>query len=177
VPQGSLEDFRSWLAKADLNTLKISVESSEALLASLRSTPAALATLISSLPSEAWTRLPAPGEWCLTEIISHLRDVEQEVNLPRIRKILAEENPFLVGAITDAWVKERHCVDQDGLQALADFTAARKETLGLLEGLEVEWSRPARHAIFGPTTLLEMIGIAAGHDRAHIQQVWKILRA
>jgi hypothetical protein len=101
--------------------------------------------------------------------------VEREVNLPRIRKVLAEENPFLVGEVTDVWVKERQSAKQDGRQALAEFTTARKESLGLLNGLQAEWSRPARHAIFGPTALQELVGFVAGHDRAHIQQVWKTL--
>lgn len=177
VPQGSLESFRTWLEKTGPDQLKISSESTSALLALLRSTPAGLATLLSSLPQETWTQPSAPDEWSLTEIVCHLRDVEREVNLPRIRRLLAEENPFLVGEVTDVWVKERHCADQDGPQVLADFTAARKEALGLLEGLGTEWSRPARHAIFGPTTLQELVGFVAGHDRAHIQQVWKTILA
>ena len=175
VPQGPLEEFRPWLERADPDALNFSIESPEAILANLRSTPAALATLISSLTQAAWTRSPAPGEWCLTEIFCHLRDVERDVNLPRIRKVLSEENPFLAGEVTDAWVKERQYATQDGRQALADFTAMRKDTLGLLEGLGGEWSRPARHAIFGPTSLHELIGIVAGHDRAHVQQIWKTL--
>jgi len=177
VPQGPLESFRAWLEKADPDALKVSFESTSALLATLRSTPAALATLISSLPSQTWTRPPSPAEWCLTEIVCHLRDVEREVNLPRIRKVLTEENPSIIGQVTDVWVKERQCADQNGPQALADFTAARKEALGLLDGLVSEWSRPARHTIFGPTTLQELVDFVTGHDRAHIQQVWKTMRA
>ena len=103
--------------------------------------------------------------------------MERDVNLARIRRLLTEENPFLVGEVTDVWVKERHCADQDGPQVLADFTSARKEALAMLEGLGVEWSRPARHAIFGPTTLHELVGFIAGHDRAHIQQVLKTMPA
>jgi FMN phosphatase YigB (HAD superfamily) len=175
VPQGSLESFRTWLEKVGPDSLKIMFESSGALAANLRSTPAALATLTSSLPEAAWTKTPAPNEWCLTEIICHLRDVEREVNQVRIRKVLTEKNPFLVGEVTDAWVKERGCAGQDGPKALVDFIEARKETLQLLEGLQAEWSRPARHAFFGPTTLKELIGFVAGHDRAHIQQVWKTI--
>ena len=177
VPQGPLESFRGWLEKTDPAALKISFERSQALLANLRSSPAALATLTSALPPEAWKRALAPGEWCLTEIICHLRDVEREVTLPRLRKVLAEENPFLVGEVTDVWAKERRYADQDGPQALADFTEVRKQTLVLLDGLQAEWSRPARHAIFGPTTLQELVGFTAGHDRIHIQQAWKTMRA
>jgi hypothetical protein len=111
----------------------------------------------------------------VTEIICHLRDVEREVNLPRIRKLLEEENPFLVGEVTDRWVEERHYVKQNGSQALADFITSRKEAIGLLNGLQIEWSKTARHTIFGPTTLLELVGIITGHDRAHIQQIWKTM--
>jgi FMN phosphatase YigB (HAD superfamily) len=177
VPQGTLESFRGWLEKTDPEMLKISFNTPQALLANLRSTPAAIATLVRPLSLDAWRRRPAPSEWCLTEIICHLRDVEREVNLPRIHKLLAEENPFLTGEVTDAWVEERHCIEQDGRQALADFVAARKEALGLLSGLQAEWSRTSRHAIFGPTTLQELAGFVASHDRAHIQQLWKTMHA
>jgi FMN phosphatase YigB (HAD superfamily) len=175
VPQGTLESFRGWLENAAPEALKVTFDSPQALLANLRSTPAALASMIISLPQESWTRFPTPGEWCLTEIICHLRDNEREVNLPRLHRMLAEQNPFLPGETTDVWVKERKCAEQDGPQALAEFTAARKELLGVLEGLQAEWLRPARHAIFGPTTLQELAGFMAGHDRAHVQQVWKTL--
>jgi FMN phosphatase YigB (HAD superfamily) len=175
VPQGPLESLRGWLEQADPQALKVSVESPQALLANLRATPAALGTLSATLSLDAWRRSPAPAEWCLTEIICHLRDVEREVNLPRLRKVLAEQNPFLVGETTDVWVKERKSAEQDGRQALVEFTAARKETIAVLVGLAAEWSRPARHAIFGPTSLQELVGFVAGHDRAHVQQVWKTL--
>jgi hypothetical protein len=35
--------------------------------------------------------------------------------------------------------------------------------------------RTARHAIFGPTHLKELVGINAGHDRLHLQQVKKTI--
>ncbi|MGA2502895.1 MAG: DinB family protein [Anaerolineales bacterium] len=177
IPRGKLESFRSWLEKTDLETLKISLQTPQALLATLRSTPAAIATLAGPVSLEGWGYKPAPAEWCLTEILCHLRDVERTVNLPRIRKILAEENPFLAGEDTDHWVEEHNCADQVGAEILEDFIRARKETIGLLSDLQAEWSRAARHAIFGPTTILELVGIMAGHDRVHIQQIWKTIHA
>jgi FMN phosphatase YigB (HAD superfamily) len=177
VPHGPCESFQDWVEGTGWETLKVTFDNPAALLANLRSTPAALATLTSFLSKDAWKQSSAPGEWCLTEIICHLRDVEREVNLPRIRKVLAEQNPFLVGEVTDGWVQERRCAEQDGPQALAEFTEARKQALGFLDGLQSEWSRPARHALFGPTALQELVGFIAGHDRAHIQQVWKIKQA
>jgi FMN phosphatase YigB (HAD superfamily) len=177
VPQGTLESFRGWLERTDLETLKLSFQAPQALLACLRATPAGIATLVSSPSPDMWKQRPASAEWCLTEIICHLRDVEREVNLPRLRKVLAEENPFLAGEVTDRWVEERRCIEQDGRQALADFIAARKETIALIKDLKSEWARMARHAIFGPTSFLELVGFMAGHDRAHVQQIWKTIRA
>jgi FMN phosphatase YigB (HAD superfamily) len=176
IPRGKLESFRGWLEKTDPETLKITLQTPQALLATLRSTPAAIATLAGSVSSGVWRRKPAPAEWCLTEILCHLRDVERLVNLPRIRKILVEENRFLAGEDTDHWVEEHQCAEQDGSGILVDFIRARKETIGLLSNLQSEWSRTARHSIFGPTTLMEMVGIVAGHDRVHIQQIWKTIR-
>jgi FMN phosphatase YigB (HAD superfamily) len=173
--EGTLESFRGWLEKTDPETLKISFQTPKALLAGLRSTPAGIATLVGSLPHDKWNHRPEPAEWCLTEIICHLRDVEREVNLPRLRKLLAEKNPFLAGEETDRWVEERHSIDQDGIQALADFISTRKETIALLDRLQAEWTRTARHAIFGPTTLQELVGFMTGHDRAHVQQIWKTI--
>jgi FMN phosphatase YigB (HAD superfamily) len=175
IPRGKLGSFQGWLEKVDPETLKLNLQSSPALLAVLRSTPAAVATITRSFPSNHWTRKPAPAEWSMTEIICHLRDVERAVNIPRIRKILAEENPFLAGEDTDQWVADHKCSDQDGAKILDDFVLARKETISLLRALRAEWSRTARHAIFGTTTLLELVGIIAGHDRVHIQQIWKTI--
>ena len=86
VPQGTLESFRDWLEKTDPDKLKVSLENPCALRMTLRSTPAALATIAIYAASKSLDTSTQPGEWCLTEIICHLRDVEREVNLPRIRK-------------------------------------------------------------------------------------------
>jgi FMN phosphatase YigB (HAD superfamily) len=175
VPQGSLAGVREWLVNADPHALHVSLNTPSAVLACLRSTPAALATMTSELAPEGFSQRPQVAEWCLTEILCHLRDTEQEVHLPRIKKILAENNPFVPGEETDRWAAERNYAAQDGRQALMDFLDARKETLALLDGLQAEWSHPARHSIFGPTTLKELVVMIAEHDQAHVQQVWKTL--
>jgi hypothetical protein len=101
-----------------------------------------------------------------------LRDVDQEVNLARIRRVLQENDPFLSGKDTDPWADERMYFCQDGPQALHEFTTARMKLLDLLEAATPEdWERTARHAILGPTTLRELVRIVAEHDRLHVRQV------
>jgi FMN phosphatase YigB (HAD superfamily) len=171
LPRGTFADLRTWLEAARAEELQPAFHTPDSILSFLRSTPAALATMTVSLPAERWQERPAPGEWCLTEIVCHLRDVEIEINLVRIRKALEEESPFLPGVVSDRWVEERNYAAQDGPSALTAFTEARKQALALLGGAPEGWSRTARHAIFGPTTLQELVSIVAGHDRAHLQQV------
>jgi FMN phosphatase YigB (HAD superfamily) len=174
-PHGELGDLIPWMESSDIPPLPVNFNTSEALLAVLSATPAALATLTEQKPDNLG-RQPAPHEWSPGEVFCHLRDVDEEVNLWRIKKVLNEHNPFIPGKDTDPWAETRQYQSQDCLDALTGFIKARKQVLNILENLpEKEWDRPARHAIFGPTTLRELVNIVAGHDILHIQQVFKAL--
>jgi len=176
IPQGTFAGLRAWLEGVDPQKMCPSFDTPQACLAVLRSTPAALSALTAHLSAQRWQCQPEPGEWCLTEIMCHLRDVDREVNQTRIRKAITENNPFIPAEVTDKWVEERKYGEQDGPRALAEFIAARKDLLALLDGLDpAAWSRTARHAIFGPTTLQELVKFVAEHDQAHVQQVFKTL--
>lgn len=171
--RGPLAELRPWLGQADPATLMPDYSSPASLLAILRSTPAALTGLLAPLASDALTARPAADEWSITEILCHMRDVEREVDQPRIRKILDEHEPFIPAQLPDEWAGTRSYQAQDAMTALLEFTAARIQTLEMLDGLAPAlWSRKARHAIFGPTSLRELVSFNAGHDRLHLQQVY-----
>ncbi len=173
---GTLTEVLPWLEAMPSEALQPDYSSLPALLATLRVTPAALSSFIKKLPSERWASRPRPGEWSLTEIMCHLRDVESEVNLPRFQKMITETNPFLPGMDTDPWAESRGYARQDGASAFEAFTRARLELLRLLDSMKPsDWQRIARHAIFGPTHLKELVSIAAGHDRLHIQQIYQVI--
>jgi hypothetical protein len=129
-----LSDVLPWVDGSSPEPLQTNFTSSNALLAVLRSTPAALATLCNRYSTEL-ERRPAQGEWSAGEVLCHLRDVDADVNLVRLRKVINERNPFLPGQETDPWADERQYCLQDGLQALADFTQVRLEVLRLLDDL------------------------------------------
>jgi FMN phosphatase YigB (HAD superfamily) len=177
--RGRLAELRAWLEQTDPATLMPVFSSSASILALLRSTPAALTGLLEPLASDALTTFaarPAADEWSVTEILCHMRDVEREVDQPRIQQILNEDQPFVPAQMPDEWAKTRSYQTQDGMSALREFTSARLGTLDMLTGLApAQWSRKARHAILGPTALQELVGFNAEHDRLHIQQVWKNL--
>jgi FMN phosphatase YigB (HAD superfamily) len=174
-PHGKITDLLPWMDESSLEPLQTNFSDPNALLAVLRSTPAALATLCRR-KEIMLDRQPTAGEWSPSEVLCHLRDVDAEVNLPRLNKVIKERNPFLAGQETDPWADLRQYCKQDGMQALMDFIKTRVDLLKLLEGLTPEeWNRKARHAIFGPTHLRELVNIIVGHDILHVQQIYKAL--
>jgi hypothetical protein len=173
---GSLTALLDWVDARPAESLLPDFHLPSAILATLQATPAVLASLSEKIASEAWTRRPQSGEWSLSEVFCHLRDVEIEVNLERFTKITTQANPFLPGMDTDAWAETRQYIEQDGRLALADFINSRLKLLALFDRLSpADWQKPARHAIFGPTRFVELAGITASHDRLHLQQIHKLL--
>jgi FMN phosphatase YigB (HAD superfamily) len=174
---GYHEDLLPWLDSTPAEKLQLEYHKPSAMLAILRSTPAALSSLSRELPGDMWIERPSATEWSLTEIVCHLRDVDAEVNLPRLEKLTQQTNPFLPGQDTDRWAEERNYIQQDGKSALHYFTQERIKLLNLLENLtDDEWQHTARHAIFGPTTLQELVGFIVGHDRLHMRQAHDLAR-
>ncbi|MFZ5912529.1 MAG: DinB family protein [Chloroflexota bacterium] len=169
--RGSIADLRPWLEARDLSTLEPAFSTPSALAALMLSTPAILSGLAGQARGPVMKRRPEPAEWSLAEILCHLRDTEQEVYQPRLRLLLEQDEPFIPARNTDEWAEQRGYRDQDGLQALQDFIAARLQTLEIMRGLGgADWQRKARHAIFGPTHLGELVRFMAEHDRLHIRQ-------
>jgi len=174
---GSLTDIIPWLDSTHEENLLPKFTSPSAMIGILRGSPAALSGILIGTSTSRWTKRPHPTEWSLTEVACHLRDVEIEVNLPRVQTIIHENNPFVSGVDSDAWAEERAYADQDGPQALQDFITARIETLALLDSLDTgAWNRPVRHSIFGPTDLMEIVSIMAGHERLHGKQIYKVFK-
>ena len=175
--RGKIGDLRGWIESQDEKIFTPSYQAKTAIVATAKAIPAALKGLLSDLPASAWVESPHPEEWSLVEIISHLRDVEREVNLPRIQTFLNEENPFITADDTDMWVSERAYAKENGEGALLGFVNARLETLDALKKLNDEdWQRAGRHAIFGPITMQEQLGFVVEHDRVHLRQIYKQLK-
>lgn len=172
APQGDLQQARIWLAQAGAQTDPSAAHRPGALLALLRGFLGALHGMAAGLTAEAWGARPAPDSWSPLEIVCHLRDVEREVTQARLREVLARDEPFLSAVDPDRWADERNYRAQSGPQALRALSAARLETLALLEGLDpAAWRRSARHALLGPTDLAELIAVALEHERIHLGQL------
>ncbi len=147
------------------------------LMAHLRGQLAALRSIVGGLGADRWLRRPPDGSWSPLEIVCHLRDVELEVNLARVQAILAEDMPFISMKHTDEWAEQRNYQAQNGEAALQVYTESRTQLIGILLSLEPEdWTRQGRHALFGPTSLREIVGFGVEHERKHLEQLRGVLQ-
>ena len=113
----------------------------------------------------------------MNELTCHLRDTEIEIHRLQLNLLLEKADAFIPRPDTSVWASEREYLHENGAQALNEFNMARIANLGLLEiQVEKTWQRRARHAIFGPTDFLEVVGFMAEHDQMHVQQSWKTVR-
>ncbi len=173
---GKLNNIIRWIDEQPIDKLFPKIDSPVAIMANLKSTPAAFATMTKLLTSEKWKESHNEDEWSPVEILCHLRDVDIEINVPRLKLILSESNPFIEAVDADRWAEERDYKIEDGPSVLKEFIESRLELLEILSTLENNaWGKEARHTIFGPTTLLELFKIIARHDRLHTQQIHKTL--
>jgi hypothetical protein len=175
---GSLDDAILWLRELPASQDITRFTTPENLLARIRGILIAYTEFQEIAQAELWQEKASPDTWAPVEVLCHLRDVEAEINLPRIEKITQEDEPFLNAPDSDRWTEERGYIDECAPDVSVELVNARTRTLALLEGLPLElWSRPARHAIFGPTHLSEIVRIFLEHDLLHIRQINELLKS
>jgi len=147
-------------------------------MALLLSSPASLSSLCADVDQSLWLHRTASDDWGLTEIACHLRDTEREIHQMQIKLLKGQSEPFIPRPDTSVWASQRNYMDENGPAALNEFVQTRMKTIAALKSVPASaWVRKARHAIFGPTNFLEVVGFMADHDRMHIQQAWRAIHA
>lgn len=170
---GSLDAFRAFACDDHcLATLgSRSVEPSR-LLAGLNASVAVYDTLARNLTDNQWQVRAAPGEWNPSEILQHLVEAETAAHQPRIEAITSRQRPHLKPVDLTAIAEARPASAPARIAALDAFLAVRAETVARLSQLsDQDWMRVGHHAMFGPTTLCELMSIAIDHDHEHLRQL------
>jgi hypothetical protein len=121
-----------------------------------------------------WT--PGPDKWSVRQILCHMADSEI-VAADRFRRILAEDNPTLVGYDQDAWARHLDYGRRKVAQALETLRRLRAENYELLKDLpETAFERAATHSERGRMTLGEWLEIYARHAEKHAEQIRDVRR-
>lgn len=120
---------------------------------------------------------PEPTEWSVIECIGHLVDSEI-IASGRVRWILAEDEPDIVGYDQDRWVDRLRHRDDDPEHLIGLFDALRGANLRLLTATPAaDLERFGRHRERGPESYGLIVRLGAGHDRFHIAQAERALAA
>jgi hypothetical protein len=140
----------------------------------LSRTPALIGEVAASVP-EPLARVRS-GPFALVEHAWHMADLERDAFGERIRRLLAEDDPFLPDFDGERAARERGYLRLDLAKALAAFAAARTETLRLLRALPADaWGRSGRQEGVGPVKLADLPERIAAHDRSHFGEIADLL--
>jgi uncharacterized damage-inducible protein DinB len=141
-------------------------------VAKLGATPRLLRRLTGDVPPNGARRQPRPGEWSIAEVVAHLAEGDHVTFLPRLRRMLAEERPVFASRSPEP-------ADLSDLAALLGmFEAARREVVGILEGLEPStWLREAVSPSRGAVSVEGYAALMAEHDTEHLRQIHEVRSA
>jgi hypothetical protein len=144
-------------------------------LDALRSTVADLVALTSNRSPRELQHIPQRGEWSAAQVATHMADAEMVYSV-RIRMMLTDDNPTLVAYDQEAWAERLSMSDESIAGAIARFRILREANLRVYESLEeAEWDRVGTHDEQGTVSIRGTVETLIGHDRAHLDQIRKLL--
>lgn len=144
------------------------------ILETLSRTPALVAQVAAQVP-DALVRVRS-GPFALVEHAWHMGDLEREGFGERIRRLLAEDDPFLPDFDGEKAAREREYLELELPAALAAFAAAREENLRRLRSVAGEqWACSGRQEGVGTVALAEIPRRMLDHDLAHLNEIADLL--
>jgi len=138
---------------------------------------ALLRTAWSKVPAAARQWRPAAGKWSAHEVIVHCADSEAYGHT-RIRLVLAEKQPLIVGYDENVWAKVYDYHAHDPELALRTIEAVRVNTAALLRRLpDSAFGKTGSHTESGVYTDADWFRIYAEHLEVHARQIERNLAA
>jgi uncharacterized damage-inducible protein DinB len=137
--------------------------------------PELLETAIAAMSAAELKRQPGEGLFSLVEHACHLRDLEREGYLVRVRRMLTETAPALVPFDGAGIAAARDYPSQDAFQAARDFATARHELTALIAPLT--HAQLALEGTFGErrVCLGDVVAMMIEHDRGHREEIEQLL--
>jgi DinB superfamily len=144
----------------------------EALWRSLEGMPGFLEERFAAL-SATDAAAPGPeGAFSPVEHCWHLADLEREGFGERIRRLLAEADPYLPDFDGARVARERDYRRRSLAEGIASFRQERAATLALLRSLDAtQWSRAGTQEGVGPVALCDVPTMMAEHDESHRAEI------
>jgi hypothetical protein len=100
---------------------------------------------------------PAPGEWCVLEVIGHLIEAEERGFAGRVRTLLSETDPQFRAWDQNAVARERRDCEKDSAGLLTEWTRLRETGIAAVEGLRSdELVRAGHHPTVGRLSIADL---------------------
>ena len=145
-------------------------------LAYLQDTPRKVATLTSDLSDAKLRWKHSAEQFSALENICHLRDLELQGYVPRVRRMLDETNPPLADFDGARVASEGNYNDEALTPALGSFEKARQKNVERLRSLtEEQLERKGTLEGVGSITLKQLAEKMREHDESHLEDL-RILR-
>jgi hypothetical protein len=120
---------------------------------------------------------PEPNEWSVLECVAHVTDAELVIST-RIRWMMAEQEPDIVGYDQALWIDGLRHNEDDPEVLLGLFEALRRSNLDLWNRIPVAArGRYGVHRERGREDIDLTVRMAAGHHRVHLDQAQRALEA
>jgi hypothetical protein len=141
----------------------------------LRTTLEEVPRLLAGASTDALNRSPAPGEWSPRDVLNHLADSDLVVHT-RVRMIVTQDHPAIVGYDQEAWTSRFGGLDPDPHDTIDRWQVLRRANLRMYDSLSPdEWQRVGVHSERGEESALLNVELQAGHDRMHLDQIRRSL--
>jgi hypothetical protein len=126
---------------------------------------------LAGITDDELDRQPVDADsWTARDVAHHLADSEAMAYI-RLRRLLAEDEPLIVGYDEPEWARRLH-YDRPIASSLAVLAAVRTASLELLDQLgEADWSRAGTHSESGPYGVETWLRIYADHAHGHADQI------
>lgn len=140
-------------------------------------TASTLADVVRKHPATVLRSRPFGGKWTPNEIIGHLVDSEWVCGY-RLRLILCEDNPAILGMNQDLWVAGQRHNEREPSELVEMFGTLRQFNLALWKRMSpADLKRTGQHNERGPESLGLMLRLYAGHDLSHLDQITRYVQA
>lgn len=128
-----------------------------------------LVDAIKGLTKEDFLATPVPGTWSIQQIVLHLMDSDL-IASDRMKRVIAEDNPAIVGYNETAFSQKLYVDKQDPFLAAEIFAANRQLTSVILRNLPIDaFARFGTHNERGRVTLAQLVEMYVQHLEHHLK--------
>lgn len=133
--------------------------------------------IVRNYPAVVLRARPIEGKWTPNEVLGHLTDSEWVYGY-RLRLILCEENPTILGMDQNLWVTGQRHNEREPAAHAEMFRRMREYNLAVWRRATPEdMKRTGMHNERGPETFGLMLRMLAGHDLSHLEQCHRYIQA